>query len=139
MATALRTESLRRPRAVWWALCLALFFVTAPTLSRALAFASSGAISSNEICTAQGPRTAAPDGASLADSSTGQESAPTLDHCPFCLLQTGHFAPPPHHLAYLFMVFGGQQEIAARQAFFYVDTTVLWAPPRGPPGEQCAG
>jgi hypothetical protein len=131
MARTLHTEQLRRPWAVWWAVLLAVLFAMAPTLSHGLAFASGD--SGFEICTAQGAKRIAPDGAISGDSSNGQESTAALSHCPFCLHTADRLAPPPHHLAYLFVVMGGQQERTVWQAFFYADNTLFWAAPRGPP------
>jgi hypothetical protein len=131
MTRPLHPEHLRRPWAVWWALLLAVLFATAPTLSHALAFASSD--SSYAICTAQGPRAVAADSSDSGDSPSGQESAPTLQHCPFCLHPTGRIAPPPSLLPYLLKAAGGQQEVPVWQAFFFRRIHARWLEPRGPP------
>jgi len=133
MAPTLAWVRLRRPWAVWWAVFVALLGALAPTVSHALVAA--GRIAPPlEICTAQGPQRVAPEAPlSLADSSTGQDSAVPIPHCPFCLHSTERCAPPPHPLAYLFQVPGGPQDVTVWQAFFYPNH-VSWAPPpRGPP------
>jgi hypothetical protein len=134
MKRALVTENLRRPLAVWWTVLVAVFFAMAPTLTHALSAVAGDAIGL-EICTAQGARALAPDTIHALDSSTGQEPAHALSHCPFCLHSADRFAPPPSPLPYLVTVQGGQQEIAPWPVFLYTDNTPLWAPPRGPPAE----
>jgi hypothetical protein len=137
MKRTLTTELLRRPLAVWWAVLVAVLFALAPTLTHALAFAVVAGAQRMDICTTQGPQALALDTAQAAESSDGQETAPThastQPHCPFCLHQADRCAPPPPLLPYLLTDQGGQQEIADRQAFFYFGKTSLWAPPRGPP------
>ena len=133
MHITLSTEQLRRPWAVWWAVLVAVLFALAPTLTHALAFAGVGRAEIIEICTTQGPKAVAPDKVHEVVSSTGQDSTSMQSHCPFCLHQADRSAPPPHQMSYLQGVQGGQQEIAVWQAFFYLDKTPLWAPPRGPP------
>ena len=131
MPRALHPEHLRRPWAVWWAVLLAVWFATAPTLSHGLAFASGD--SGFEICTVQGAKRIAPAGPASGDSSNGQESTASPAHCPFCLHTADRLAPPPAHFAYLLMATGPQQEMAVWQAFFYADHPRFWNPPRGPP------
>jgi Protein of unknown function (DUF2946) len=134
-----RTEQLRRPWAVWWTLCVAIFFATAPTLSHAVSFARYGGSGGIEICTAQGPKTVAPDSDHSTDaSSTGQESASPVNHCPFCLHQADRLAPPPTAMRNPHGVQGGPQELPVWQALFYADNTAFWAPPRGPPSETAS-
>jgi hypothetical protein len=131
MARPLHPAHLCRPWVVWWAVLLAVLFATAPTLSHALAFASGD--SRFAICTAQGPWTVAADSTDSGDSPSGQESAATLQHCPFCLHPTDRIAPPPSLLPYLMMVAGGQQEVPVWQAFFFRHIHARWLEPRGPP------
>ena len=121
MSPLLRLDTLRRPWAVWWTLCVALFFTAAPSLTHAAAFARNNAFPSLEICTSQGAKTGAPD------------SAAAHAHCPFCLHSADRVAPPPHPMPYLFLVQGGQQEGPAWQAFFFFSHLYLRAAPRGPP------
>ena len=121
----------RRLWAAWLAVLLALFAALAPAVSHAVALSRGGDHAGFEICTSAGAQwLAAPDS---GDSSSGQESTPTIDHCPFCLLQADRVAPPPSPVAYLFLVIGGQQEAPVWQAFFYATYFALAPPPRGPP------
>jgi hypothetical protein len=134
MLAILATHNRLRPWALWLALCVACFAAMAPTLSHALPFWQGDGPDRMEICSAQSLYAAAPSADhSSTEPSSGQGSAATQQHCPFCLHTADRLAPPPHHLAYLFMVMGGQQERAVWQAFFYSDNTIFWAPPRGPP------
>ena len=123
-----------RPWAVWFAVLIAVLGALAPTVSHALALANSGASGAFEVCTPQGMRIVAPDPtSSSADSSNGQESVLSLSHCPFCLHTTDREDLSPHLLPYLFSVPGGQQEVPAWQAFFFVNHPSFAPPPRGPP------
>lgn len=133
MTRTLPSEHLRRPAALWWTLLLAVLFVLAPTLGRALAFAGVAGAQRIEICTTQGPQALAPEQAQAAASQGGPESAPMQAHCPFCLHQADRWAPPPPLLPTLLVFQDGPQQLPTWQAFFYSDTTSLWAPPRGPP------
>ncbi len=123
--------TLRRPLAVWLALLIALFGAIAPTLSHAVALARGDAPGWTEVCTSSGPRWIAL--AIAADSPDGQESAPALDHCPFCLLFTDRVLPAPHSLVHLFLVSGEPQAPTVRQVFFFTDLFAYRPPPRGPP------
>mgnify|MGYP000243998531 CR=1 FL=1 len=128
------TTQLRRPRAVWWAVLVAVLFAIAPTLSRALNFANPHSGHNFEICSAQKLTTAAPDAVpSATGSPTGQESATTLQHCPFCLHSADRLAPPPSLWPYPLVVAGGPQEMPAWQAVFFRKIHTLWLEPRGPP------
>ena len=117
---------LRRPFAVWLAVCIALFGALAPSVSHALAHA--GLLGGIKVCTSAGTQIIP------VDSPTGPESALSLVHCPFCLHQADRIAPAPSLLPHLFSVQGGQQEVAVWQAFFFVTNFALTPPPRGPPG-----
>jgi hypothetical protein len=134
MALHRRATAQLRPWAVWFALCVAVFMALAPSVSHALAWSQAGSGNLIEICTATGPRLVPADSApSSADSPTGQESALSLSHCPFCLHTADRCAPPPNPLPYLFLVQGGQQEAMVWQAFFFSTHFTLVPPPRGPP------
>ena len=113
---------------------VAVLFSIAPTLTHAIAFAHGDNIGI-EICTAQGSKAVAPDTAHAADSTTGQDSTVTLQHCPFCLHQADRIAPPPSPQPYLLRAPGGPTEFSECPVFLYADNTLLWAPPRGPPTE----
>lgn len=122
---------LRRPLALWLAVLIAVFGALAPTLSHALVWAQGGAAPMLEICTSTGPRWVA--SPMPTDSPDGQESAPSLVHCPFCLLSTDRAAPAPHALVHLFVVLGDPEAPTIRQAFFFFTHFALTPPPRGPP------
>jgi hypothetical protein len=129
----LSTDKLRRSRAVWWTVVVALWFTAIPLLTHAMALDAYLGKGGIEICTFQGPQTVAPDDAHATDSPNGQESTSTHQHCPFCLHPADRFVPPPLPKPYLFLDQGGNQVPVAWQAFFYLDKTPLWAPSRGPP------
>ena len=125
LGTRHHQRPLYRPWAVWLAALLALFAALAPSLSHALALARGS--QGIEICTGTGTQIIP------ADSETGSKSALSLSHCPFCLHNTDRVAPPPTLLPYLFLIQGGQQEVAVWQAFFYPTNTTFKTAPRGPP------
>jgi hypothetical protein len=131
MTRALATEKLRSPLAVWWTVLVAVLFTLSPTLSHALSFVHGDSLSI-EICTTQGTKNLSPDSAHVVDSSAGQDSTASFQHCPFCLHQADRIAPPPSLRPHPLGTQDGQQEIVVWQAFLYVDNTPLWAPPRGP-------
>lgn len=143
---------LRRPGAVWLALCIALLGALAPTVSHALNWARGGNAGLIEVCTANGPRwMALPDltqrtgGAQLENTQTnnnpdavaiwpdGPLPATVLDHCPFCLLFADRIAPPPPAwqvaLAVAVAAFTAPMPQAPYFPAFYAHTP----PPRGPP------
>ena len=129
-----RTTRQHRPWAVWFALCIATVMALAPTLSHALAWSQGSGGRYMEICTTTGTRLVPVDSATVsADSPTGQESALSLSHCPFCLHTADRVAPPPHPVAYLFSDLGGEQEAMVWQAFFFATHFALSPPSRGPP------
>ena len=134
MTRALATERLRRPLAVWWTVLVAVLFSILPTLTHALTLLRGDGLGI-EICTVQGTKTVTLDAAHAVDSSSGQESTASMQHCPFCLQLADRLAPPPTPQSYRFRTQVGQPEIADWQVFLYIDNTPLWAPPRGPPVE----
>jgi|SRR5450830_697823 len=137
----------RRSFAVWLAVLIAVFGALAPTLSHALVWSQGGTSAWTEVCTSTGtrwvllaptqnaaPQTAVPSAPLfLTDSPDGQESAVSLDHCPFCLLSTDRVAPPPHSLLHLFSVSGEFEAPTVRQVFLFIPLFALTPPPRGPP------
>lgn len=131
MTRTLRSEQLRRPWVVWWALLLALWFANAPTLSHALAFAS--ADSRWDICTAQGPRSLAPAADSASPRTGPQDAAANALHCPFCLHPSDHLAPPATPRAQSWAVAEVAQPSEAAPVFFYDGRGLRWRTPRGPP------
>ena len=134
MSLTHRFATIHRPWAVWFALCVALLMALAPTLSHALAWSEGDGGHYMEICTATGSRLVPVDSnPSSADSQPGQESVPSLSHCPFCLHTTDRVAPPPHPVAYLFLDMGGEQGTMVWQAFFLLTHFAFVPPPRGPP------
>lgn len=147
MTLSLHFALLRRHFAVWLAVWIAVFGALAPTVSHALVWAQGDHSAWTEICTSTGQRWVklalvqndAPQSTDAtaiqiqSDSPDGQESAFSLDHCPFCLLSTDRVAPPPHVLVHLFAVSGGFKVPTVRQAFLFVPHFALTPPPRGPP------
>ncbi len=145
----LRFALLRRPLAVWLAVLIAVFGALAPTLSHALVWSQGQNAAWTEICTPTGKRWVKLDAAqketpqatgaaatqtqSQTDSPQSQESAFSLDHCPFCLLSTDRVAPPPRALVHLFAVSGGFKVPTVRQAFLFIPHFAIKPPPRGPP------
>lgn len=130
----------RRPWAAWFVLLVALFSAMAPTVSHALVFAkvgSNGLVNGIEICSTQGSRVVALQGDSqadaLADSSPRQESARTLDHCPFCLHVADHAAPPVQPQPYRLGRIATALLHTAYAAPVYVTHAYSRASPRGPP------
>jgi len=119
-------DRMRRPWAVWLALCVALVGALSVPMAHAVSRADTAGLL--EVCTSAGPQMLATDG-------TGQptESAPFLAHCPFCLQHADACAPPPPQLSYLFSVVGGQQEPSVWQAFLLASLDIRVPPPRGPP------
>jgi hypothetical protein len=134
MAMNHRAITQHRPWAVWFALCIALVMALAPTVSHAVAWSLSGSGQFMEVCTATGSRLVSANSTpSSADSPTGQESALSLTHCPFCLHTADRCAPAPNLLPCVFPVQGGQQEAIVGQAFFFFAHFAFAPPPRGPP------
>lgn len=122
---------LRRPLVVWLAVLITLFGALAPTVSHALALTPGTAPAMHVICTSTGVQSQAT--SVSPDSADGQESAPSLEHCPFCLLLHDRVAPAPHSLVHLFDVLSEHQAPTVRQAFFFFTILGLAPPPRGPP------
>lgn len=143
--SVLTPAAMRRLRAcraaLWLALAAMLLGAFAPTVSRALAAARSDGAPMVEVCTSEGPRwlPLAPTSADLstADASHGQESAPSLDHCPFCLLVAERLGPPPAASMHFFTAEPGLARPDAQALFFPIFRTspVL---PRGPPAPAAA-
>nr|MDP2191236.1 DUF2946 domain-containing protein [Rhodoferax sp.] len=123
--------SLRRPPALWLAVLIALFGALAPTLSHAFVWSQGGTGPTVEVCTSTGMRWVA--SPLSADSPDGQESAPALEHCPFCLPSTDRAVPASRSLAFLVVVLGDPGEPTIWQAFFFSTHFALTPPPRGPP------
>ena len=136
MTPLLHFALLRRAFAVWLAVLIAVFGALAPTLSHAVVWSRGGNPAWIEVCTSTGTgrvATPTPNPINSTDSHDGQESAISLNDCPFCLLSTDRVAPPPHALVHLFVVSGGFKVATVRQAFFFVIPFSLMPPPRGPP------
>ena len=125
---------LRRPWAVWLAVWIAVLGALAPTVSHAVAWSQGGAAPWVEVCTDSGMRWVdSSTGQHSTDSPDGQESAPSLVHCPFCLLLTDRVAPAPQAWVHLFAVSGEQEAPAIRQVFLFFTHFAPTPPPRGPP------
>ncbi|MDO9196762.1 DUF2946 family protein [Rhodoferax sp.] len=131
MSPKLHFASLRRPLALWLAVLIAVCGALVPTLSHALVWSKGSAVPVVEVCTSAGPRWVA--SPFPADSPDGQESAPSLVHCPFCLPFTDRAAPAPHALVHLFVRSGEHEAPTVRQAFFFFTHFAPAPPPRGPP------
>lgn len=86
-----------RPRRwlAWLTLWAVVLAALAPTVSRALWSTSGGAVTWVEVCTAQGARwlPAPVSGPSAPDDET-PAGAPSIDHCPLCVLVGERLAPP---------------------------------------------
>ena len=125
---------LRRTFVVWLAVWIAVFGALAPTVSHAVAWSQGGAAPWTEVCTDAGMRWVDPTtGQTSKDSPDGQESAPSLVHCPFCLLLTDRVAPAPHVLVHLFAMSGEQEAPTIRQVLLFLTFFAHTPPPRGPP------
>lgn len=122
-----------RPLGLWLALLLAVFGALAPVVSQALALTRSAGMPMMAICTSSAPHLAADAAlASAAESPDGQESAPALVHCPFCLLLANHAQPPPPFAAH-FLAVPPLPEATAAPPFLVVFSRFALTPPRGPP------
>lgn len=123
-----------RPLGLWLALLLAVFGALAPIVSQALALTRSAGMPMMVICTSNAPRPSA-DAALVGttDSPDGQESAPALAHCPFCLLLADHAVPAPPFAAHFLAVPLLPEEPAAQPFFISFARFALTPPPRGPP------
>lgn len=124
---------------LWLAVAVMLLGALAPTVSRALASRATGAVVAIEICTAEGPRwldvvSAAPSDpiASGTTDPVGQGVAPSIDHCPFCLLVAERLGPLPAASLHFFNAESGLA-LPDAQAFFFSTVTPAAALPRGPP------
>jgi hypothetical protein len=143
---------LRRPVAVWLALCLALLGALAPTLSHALNGVRGGNAGLIEVCTSNGPRWMALPGTTEPGSSTqlgstqasdklgavtlrpdGPLSPAVFEHCPFCLLLADRAAPPPAAWHVTVAVAGESAAPTIAQTQFSPVFHTLTPPPRGPP------
>jgi hypothetical protein len=128
-------ETLRRPWAVWLALCMAMLMALAPTLSHALNAARGQGGQMIEVCTSNGPRWMAlgqviPE---PTDATSAPASPPVLDHCPFCLLSAERALPPPDNWAHHFIAPGDHEVPTLAQAFFFVNHFSPLPPPSDPP------
>jgi hypothetical protein len=126
---------LRRTFVVWLAVWIAVFGALAPTVSHAVAWSQQGASPWVGVCTDAGMRwvdvTA---GEAFKDAPDGQEAAPSLVHCPFCLLAVDRVLPALQAGHHLFTDRDDFAVPAAWQAVFFSTYVALRPPPRGPPG-----
>ena len=107
-----------------------LAFALVPTLSRAMAFAS-GDSTWAQICTPQGMRLVAADGADPAGAPV--QAAVSLDHCAFCSMASDGVAPLPAGTAMLPLPLRSAEP---PRLFLQAAVTLpVWrsAQPRGPP------
>ncbi len=123
-----------RPLGLWLALLLAVFGALAPVVSQALAMTRSAGAPMMLICTSNAPPSSADAAlASATDSPNGQESAPALVHCPFCLLLADHAVPTSPFTAHFLAVPLLPEKRTARFVFVFLPRFALTPPPRGPP------
>ena len=126
---------LRRTFVVWLAVWIAVFGALAPTVSHAVAWSQGGAAPWTEVCTDAGMRWVDPTtGEASKDAPDGQEAAPSLVHCPFCLLAVDRVLPTLQAGHHLFTDRDDFAVPAAWQAVFFSTYVALRPPPRGPPG-----
>jgi len=116
----------------------------APVVSQALAQRRAATSFLLEVCTTSGlrglawaPARSEPSASDrvtplAADSPAGQESAPSLNHCPFCLPIADRLGPPPAAYVHFFNAESGLARPDAQAPFFAIpsDSPVQ---PRGPP------
>jgi hypothetical protein len=134
-------NALRRPVAVWLALCIALLGALVPTVSHALVWAR-GDATLVEICTTTGQHWVVVDQVE-ADVSTSLPGSPDtpgdpvlaqgLNHCPFCLLSAERTATPPQVERGPFVLPGQAVPPQSRHGFMSLSSFVFAPPPRGPP------
>ena len=117
---------LHRPWAVWLAVLIAVFGALAPTVSHALAQGVAPAMM--DICVS-GDSAAMP-----ADAPSGSQSAPSLDHCPFCLHAADRVGVLPQPLLTPLLVPGDNPQPVVQPVFFFSTYLAHAPPPRGPPG-----
>lgn len=143
--------TLRRPWAVWLALCIAMLGALVPTVSHALNWARGAQTPLIEVCTSTGPRwMALPGMAERADNDplentqagdpgappmepAGPLSASVLDHCPFCLLFADRAAPPPQVWQLTVAKADASAAPTMPPVYFYPVFYAHTPPPRGPP------
>lgn len=143
---------LRRPVAVWLALCIALLGALAPTLSHALNGAQGGNAGLIEVCTRNGSRWMAlpgttepagitqPGDTQASDNPGGVTMWPdgplspaVFDHCPFCLLLADRAAPPPQAWQMPLALAQTSAAPIPLQAYYFPAFYAHTPPPRGPP------
>jgi len=124
--------TLRRPWAVWLALCMALLGALAPTVSHALNWAQGQQTPLIEVCTSAGPRWMAL--STAPDPAPSDPATATLwDHCPFCLLMADRVAPPLQPLPLCFSASDHAGVPAPPPAVVLPAQVLAAAHPRGPP------
>jgi len=147
MQPARTADPLRRPWAVWLALCVAVLGALAPPLSHALHATRGQSSQWVEICTSNGPRwmalgqsvdtrtgTVATDASPLSGSQSSVPDTPAmLEHCPFCLLSFDRLAPLPNTEVHFFTAPGKAVLPPAQSTFCVVATFSPLPPSRGPP------
>ncbi len=144
MLQAHATDKLRRPWAVWLALCIACLGALAPTLSHALHAARGQDSQMVEVCTINGPRwmalgsvvdlTAIADAPDLSAADRSEPAEPSvLEHCPYCLLSFDRLAPLPRARSFFFAEPGDVLPPAQRQTLVVVTHFAPVPPSRGPP------
>ncbi len=117
----------RHPWVVWFALLIAVLGAVVPTVSHALVWSQAGAPSYGAICTTAGSLSA------TAAPASGQDSAPSMVHCPFCLHSSDRAAPPPSPLLCPLLIGEGRHAETVSQTVFSSTRHTFVPPPRGPP------
>ncbi|PIG30896.1 hypothetical protein CLU93_5242 [Janthinobacterium sp. 35] len=118
---------------VLWIACIAIFLATlAPTVSRALTFASGLAVPRLEICSVTGGMTMLP--ATLStDAPDTSKGSMRMGDCPCCSMHADTLSVPPTSL----VLASGELITGLLPELFYQSATPLfaWTPvhPRGPP------
>ena len=130
MSQKLHFALLRRPLALWLAVLISVFGALAPTLSHAFALAHSGMSPMVQICTSTGPHEVT--SAIATVSPDGQQLAPVLEHCPFCLLTADQLGPPACTGVHVFTPASALAR-SDKPVLFFETFTSSSALPRGPP------
>lgn len=117
---------------VLWIACIAIFLATlAPTVSRALTFASGLAVPSLEICSVAGGMNMLP--ATFSTDKPDTKSSMRIGDCPCCSMHAAALDIPPTTL----VLASGELITGLLPLLFYQSATPLfaWTPvqPRGPP------
>ena len=126
----MRLWRLQQRHAAWLILWVAGLVALAPTLSRALAWASSSGWV--ELCTPAGVRWVRVAAGEAAGAPAVPGQPPLTDHCPLCALLGDRLGPPPTPWAPPALAQRHAPPAAARPGS-PAPRWAIAAPPRGPP------